>query len=332
VWRRRRLRLVLLALLGAFALAGGTWQLLRHSSLAAVEHVRISGVHGREAKQIEAALSRSARHMSTLDIRRGALLAAVAQFPLVRDLSMSASFPHGLRIRVIERPPVAVLLAGGISTAVAADGVVLGAALLSGSLPSIHAAGIAPLAGARVLDASTRAQLSVLGAVPRTLLGWVQRVSSGPEGITVTMRDGLSIYFGNAPRAHAKWLAAARVLADPSSAGASYLDVRLPERPAAGGLGGSGSTAAQTGASDPSAAALAATLDEAVAGGSSASTSASAPSESTVAAPGEATTGSAGEPSRGAEESPSSSEASAGEPPASVSEGPSPEPSTSTSG
>ena len=34
----------------------------------------------------------------------------------------------------------------------------------------------------------------------------------------------------------AKWTAAARVLADPSSRGAAYIDLRLPDRPAAGGL------------------------------------------------------------------------------------------------
>ncbi len=48
------------------------------------------------------------------------------------------------------------------------------------------------------------------------------------------MRSGLLAYFGDATRPHAKWLSLARVLADPSSAGASYIDVRLPERPAAG--------------------------------------------------------------------------------------------------
>jgi hypothetical protein len=128
----------------------------------------------------------------------------------------------------------------------------------------------------------------VLGAAPATLLGWVQRVFMGPEGLTATMRDGLAIYFGNATRPHAKWLAAARVLADSSSAGASYLDVRLPERPAAGsdaagGFADSGSTTTQVSASDPSAAALAATLDEAVSGGANPTGSATAPSEPSTA-------------------------------------------------
>jgi len=292
VWRRRRLRIALLAALGVLVLAGGALLFLRHSSLASVRRVRISGVHGADAAQIDAALTRAARGMSTLDVKRGALLAAVAQFRVVRDLRLSPSFPHGLRIHVIEQPPVAVLLAAGARTAVAADGVVLGPALVAGALPSVHMGGVDPLPGQHVADASVRSELSVLGAAPHTLLGWVQRVFMGPEGLTVTMRDGLAIYFGNATRPHAKWIAAARVLADPSSAGASYLDVRLPERPAAGtdaagGLADSGSTATQVSASDPSAAALAATLDEAVSGGSNASGAATAPSEPSTATPGE---------------------------------------------
>jgi cell division protein FtsQ len=290
VWSRRRLRLGLLVLLGTLALAGGGWVFLRHSPLTAVEHVRISGVHGADAARVDAALNGAARRMSTLDVQRGALLAAVAPLHVVRALSVSASFPHGLRIRVIEQPPVAVLVAGGMRTAVAADGVVLGPGLLQGPLPTVDAAGAEPLVGRHVGGPRTRAELSVLGGAPGVLLGWVEHVFTGSEGLTVTMRDGLSIYFGNATRAHAKWLAAARVLADPSSAGATYIDVRLPERPAAGttaagGLAGSAAGAAQGSAIDPSTAALAATLDEAVSGGASTTAAASSQGETPSAAP-----------------------------------------------
>ncbi|MET0811192.1 MAG: hypothetical protein ABWY65_08780, partial [Thermoleophilaceae bacterium] len=44
------------------------------------------------------------------------------------------------------------------------------------------------------------------------------------------------LIFGDARRARAKWAAAARVLADPEARGASYIDLRIPGRPAAGGL------------------------------------------------------------------------------------------------
>ena len=42
--------------------------------------------------------------------------------------------------------------------------------------------------------------------------------------------------FGSDDDARAKWIAAARVLAESSAAGATYLDLRIPGRVAAGGL------------------------------------------------------------------------------------------------
>jgi cell division protein FtsQ len=345
VWRRRRLRIALLAVLVALPPLAGGWLWLRHSPLVAVEHVQISGVHGAQAAGIERALEGAARHMSTLDVQLGALHSAVAAYPVVREIRARASFPHGLRIHVVEQPPVAVLVAGvqagsgstgGDSTAVAADGAVLGATLVSTSLPVIHiSAATLPGPGGHVNGAAVRAELTVLGAAPGTLLGWVQHVFMGPEGLTVEMRDGLSIYFGNATRPHAKWLAAARVLSDHSSAGASYVDVRLPERPAAGttaagGLEGVSSQHDQVSATDPTAAALAATLDEAVSGGAGASSAPATSSEaastgtSTEASP--VAAGATGAVGAGAPA------ATTGEAPASASENSTTEPSISTSG
>jgi cell division protein FtsQ len=278
------------ALLGgalALALLAGGWLWLRSSPLSSVRHVRIVGVRGPDAARVDSALRTAARGMSTLNVNPAALRAAVAPLHLVRALSVSPSFPHGLRIAVVEQLPVAQLDAAGGHTAVAADGVVLGPALLgTGALPTLQLSGPAPVPGRHVLAPGARAALAVLGAVPRVLLAWVQRVYAGAEGLTVQMRDGLLLYFGNATRPHAKWLAAARVLADPTSAGATYIDVRLPERPAAGfgssaqgaSPGGSatesGSAAGGVGASDPNTASLAAKLDEAVSGGSSANAAA----------------------------------------------------------
>src|SRR5450759_3172383 len=231
--RRRRMRMAVLGALVAFALLVGAWMLLRHSPLVSVQHVQVSGVHGPEAAAIEAALVAAARHMSTLDVRSGALRSAVAPFRVVREVHAVASFPHGLHIRVIEQLPVAALTVGGIRTAVAADGVVLGPALLSGSLPTLDGS-YEPPTGQRVTNARLIAPLTVLGAAPALLAKLVVRVFSGPKGLTAAMRNGLLIYFGDATRPHAKWISLARVLADSSSAGAPYVDVRLPERPAAG--------------------------------------------------------------------------------------------------
>jgi cell division protein FtsQ len=242
--RRRRLRIAFLTMLATLPLLAGGWLLLRNSSLVSVEHVRVSGLHGPEARAIETALTGAANHMSTLDVHAGTLRAAVASFPVVRTIRTIPSFPHGLRIEVTEQLPVAALTIGGTRTAVAADGVVLGPALLSGSLPALNdgqGPAATPHEGQHLKDQSLLAELTVLGAAPKPLERVTARVftSPGNQGLTVAMRDGLLVYFGDGARPHAKWLSLARVLADPSSAGASYIDVRLPERPAAGFPAGS---------------------------------------------------------------------------------------------
>jgi cell division protein FtsQ len=52
----------------------------------------------------------------------------------------------------------------------------------------------------------------------------------------VRLADGPALYFGDSARLAAKWAAVVRILQDRSSAGATYLDVRIPERSAAGGI------------------------------------------------------------------------------------------------
>jgi cell division protein FtsQ len=237
IWVRRRLRIAAIALALAIPLLAGGWLWLRNSSFVSVEHVRVSGLHGADAHAIEAALSDAARQMSTLNVHQGKLRAAVASYPVVGALQIHTSFPHGLSIRVVEQPPVAMLSAGGVDTAVSASGVVLGTARTSEALPTLTSS-VQLTPGERVREPALVADLAVLGAAPARLAKNVERVYNGPKGLTLAMHGGLLAYFGDASRPHAKWIAFARVLADSSSAGTSYIDVRLPERPAAGFPGG----------------------------------------------------------------------------------------------
>jgi cell division septal protein FtsQ len=207
-----------------------------------VKRVQISGVHGPDAQAIDGALAGAARHMTTLDVRPAALRSAVARFPVVRTVSASASFPHTVHIRVVEQLPVAALSVNGQRTAVAADGVVLGPVLLRSPLP-VLGANVEPAPGHRVTNWTVLAALTVLGAAPSALLRVSERVFFSSKGLTVAMRNGLLAYFGDAARPHAKWLALATVLVAPGSAGATYVDLRLPARPAAGFSGGSASEA-----------------------------------------------------------------------------------------
>jgi cell division protein FtsQ len=230
--RARRVRLRVLAAIVVGALLLGGWLWLRDSSLVAVSRVTVSGETGPDAGAIRSALVGAARGMTTLDVNVSQLRTAVASFPVVADLRVSTQFPHGMRIRVIERPPVAVLSVGGRSIAVASDGTVLHDMQAGPTLPVVPLA--VPPGGPRLTGAG-RAAIELLAAAPPALLVKIGQVTTvAGHGLVAQIRNGPNLYFGDAAQARAKWMAATAVLADPGSAGAAYIDVTDPVRPAAG--------------------------------------------------------------------------------------------------
>jgi cell division protein FtsQ len=213
--------------------AGGVWLWLRDSSLVAVNGVTVTGASGPGAARVDAALEAAAHGMTTLHVDVGKLRAAVAGFPSVKDIEVSTAFPHGMRIRVIEQQAVAVLSAPGQRAAVAGDGTVLRDASIPAGLPTVPVAALP--SGSRITNPRDLAMLSVLGAAPYPLLAHVQSVADNAlHGVVVQLRDGPSLFFGDAGVARAKWTAASDVLADSGSIGAGYIDVTDPRRPAAG--------------------------------------------------------------------------------------------------
>lgn len=231
--RRMPLRVrVGLAAVALVAVVGGGWLWLRDSSLVAVRKVTITGVYGPEASQIRSALTLAARNMTTLDVRDGQLRTAVDPYPVVKDLRVSSQFPHGLRIRVIEQLPVGALFADGHAVAVTGDGVLLHD-VAAGSLPEVPVR-LLP-GGSQVTDRPTLDALALLSATPARLLPRIAQVTeASAHGLVAELRSGPSVYFGDASELTAKWAAATEVLADPTSAGATYIDVTDPSRPAAG--------------------------------------------------------------------------------------------------
>lgn len=221
------------ALLAGGALLFAGWLWLRDSSLVRVQRVTVTGVHGFGARAVRSALETAAQDMTTLNVDQGALRAAVASFPLVKGVQAHASPPHGLRIVVDERTPVGVIDSGSQQVAVADDGTLLREIPVSG-LPLIIVR--VPPGGTRVGDRPTQAKVDLLAAAPAVLRARVTRVTLGGHGLTAFLNSGPQIRFGDGRRLHAKWIAAQRVMADPGAQAATYIDVRVPERPAAGGL------------------------------------------------------------------------------------------------
>jgi cell division protein FtsQ len=225
-------RVVAAALVGlAVLLPAGFW--LRDSSLVAVEHVDIRGVSGPQAAEVRQALDAAARRMTTLHVDDGALRAAVREFPVVAGVTASGHLLHTLDVRVQEHVPVAALSDGGQRLAVAADGTILPGTLTAG-LPTVPVG--APPGGRQLAERGPLRLVALLAAAPAALRPRVARVGTTTNGLTAWLVRGPQLWFGPATRLQAKWIAAARVLADPTSRGASYLDLRVPERPAAGGF------------------------------------------------------------------------------------------------
>ena len=231
--RRPRPRTVVAATAVLLVLAG-LWLWVRDSPLVSVQRVTVTGATGPDASAIRSALATAARGMTTLDVNQGQLRAALAPYPEVKSIQVSRQLPHGLRIRVVEQLAVAEVVFGGRSEAVTGNGTLLGSRR-AGGLPQVALA--VPPGGPRVTEAPALAALHALGAAPYAFLGRISRVATQPgHGVVAQLRNGPLIYLGGSDRLRAKWLAAATVLADPGSAGATYIDVTDPSRAAAGAI------------------------------------------------------------------------------------------------
>jgi cell division protein FtsQ len=210
------------------------WLWFRDSSFAAVERVTVTGSGSSESRQVREALETTGLQMSTLRVDEEALEQAVEPFASVAGVRIRPDFPHDLIVEVIEHEPVATVKTGGSSLPATGGGLLLDG-VRAEDLPSVTSK--APLDGRRVTDARTLAALRVAAAAPLELRTRAERLTFGPGGLTLELSDGPDLIFGSGGDAKTKWRAAARVLADESSGGATYLDLRVPNLVAAGGVG-----------------------------------------------------------------------------------------------
>jgi cell division protein FtsQ len=230
---RRLTRLGLaLILLGGLLAAGWLW--LRDSGLVRVRAVTITGVTASDGDQVRAALEQAALGMTTLHVRERTLREATAPYASVAGLRVRADFPRKLTIDVIEQQPVAAIASTGARVPVTGSGVILRGVQADKDLPSVNVTGFT--AGSRLTDRHVLRALAIAGAAPPELLHRVDHLSTTAKGVVAELRNGPELVFGSDEQAAFKWTAAARVLAEPSAAGATYLDLRIPGRVAAGGL------------------------------------------------------------------------------------------------
>ena len=215
------------------AVAALGWFWLRVSTLVAVDDVTVAGVSGPDASRIRAVLEDAARDMTTLHVSEGDLHNAVAAYPQVKAIRVTTHFPHELDITVTEHNPVAVIVADGKRVPVSGDGHLL-RSVQPGEIATVQMSTVP--GGDRLTDPKANAAVEMLAAAPPALRGRVANAWTGSHGLSARLSRGPMLYFGTTDRLAAKWAAITRVLEDPEAAGALYLDVRIPERTAAGGL------------------------------------------------------------------------------------------------
>jgi cell division protein FtsQ len=210
------------------------WFWGRNSSLVAVDDITITGTHGSDAPAVERALRDAAGSMTTLNFDPAVVRRAVASYPVVASVEVRTAFPHKATIVVHQRTPVATISTGGKDVPVAKDGTLLIGTSAGKGLPAL-ASDKPPVAG-QITDRDTLAEVRVLAGATAAQRREVTRIGVGARGVEVQLNGKPTAYFGDADAPRDQWVALERVLADPASQGASYVDVTVARRPAAGGF------------------------------------------------------------------------------------------------
>lgn len=219
--RAARLRLLLLGSL--LLLAFGAWVLLV-SSWFGVRDVSVSGVEHLRADQLrQAAGIAPGTPLARLDV--SAVARRVEAVPGVADVDVSRSWPHGVRILVVESTPVAVVLENGSYAAMDDEGVLFRALRRAPPrLPLVRA-------GALAEEGRTEALAEVAEVVGSLSPGIARRVDhvkvASLDSIELRLRDGDQVRWGSAESSQQKAAVLEALLDIP----ASVYDVSVPEQP-----------------------------------------------------------------------------------------------------
>jgi cell division protein FtsQ len=181
-----------------------------------------------------ARLAGLSRTTNVLWLRTGATARRIERDPWVLRAEVSRTLPGAITISIEERRAVAVV-EGRRSTLllVSGDGMILGRASRKSRLPVIRVPGATETVGSRI--SGSPAELIVARTLPATLRGRVKRVARTSRGsLTLILRDGVSVLYGDASDAGAKARAVASLLSWAHQRGirADYIDVRAPGAPA----------------------------------------------------------------------------------------------------
>jgi cell division protein FtsQ len=227
---RRRLRMLvgIGVFLGAVAVGYG----LTRSPLLDVDTVKVQGATNTDAAEVARAAGFD-RHPQLADIDPHAAVAAVEALPWVARASVTRRWPGTVEVVLLERSAlVAVPAAAGGWALVDVTGRVLAPVEAPPpDMASVVAAVGAPTPGERV-DASTRAGISVIEALPPSLQGRVAAVTVGEgDSLDLKLSTGPPVHFGPPTQLRPKLVALSTLLTRANLRGVKAIDVRVPTAP-----------------------------------------------------------------------------------------------------
>ncbi|GGJ85622.1 hypothetical protein GCM10010123_14100 [Pilimelia anulata] len=192
--RRRRLRAAApwAVVLAVALLAGIAWWAVRNTAVLAIRAVRVTGTVLLDPYDVHTAAAVAVgTPMARLDA--AAVRRRVAALPAAGAVEVERDWPGTVRIRVRERTPVAAVPRGREYLWLDGTGVTFHTDGDAGGVPVVKLTAPGPA------DPSTRAVLRVLTELPAALADRVRAVLvASPAKITLSMRDGRTVVWGDA--------------------------------------------------------------------------------------------------------------------------------------
>ncbi|WP_432562787.1 cell division protein FtsQ/DivIB [Kineococcus sp. SYSU DK003] len=226
-WQPGRRAVGALVALAVVLVAGG-WLLLASPWLR-VSEVRITGVERTDVAAVQAIVA-GQEGVPLARVGTRSLTSAVEELPLVASVDVSRSWPSTLVVAVTEREAVAAVgsTSGGVDLVDGDGNVLVHEDTAPAGVPTLDvdvaSAGNEALQAAievnATLAADVRSQVSSIAA-------------TGPDAVTLQLVDGPVVVWGDASRPERKAEVLLRLLADPTAAEATTLDVSAPDAPAA---------------------------------------------------------------------------------------------------
>jgi cell division protein FtsQ len=218
------------AVLGLLAVTALVWW-VTNSPIFDLRSLRVSGTSHLSAAQVEAA-GGLGQGTNLLWFAPGRAERRLETDPWILSARIARSLPSSLQISIIERTPVAVVVAPTGHFLVASDGVILGPAPSAGHLPVVDAGLQRLKSGSRLQQV---AMLHVVIALPAQLRTQVRSVGvTTGRSVEVHLRSGVRVVFGDDVSAAAKGQALLAVLtwAHAHQVTPAVIDVRAPASPA----------------------------------------------------------------------------------------------------